>query len=65
MNNTNVEICLCLALLALTVTGLASAQACRQHGWDILSVGLTVLSAVCGGALLVSLAFLIAALVFA
>lgn len=65
MNTTSVEICLCLALLVLTVTGLASAQACRQHGWDILSVGLTVLSAVCGGALLVSLAFLIAALVFA
>lgn len=65
MNTTSVEICLCLALLALTVTGLASAQACRQHGWDILSVGLTVLSAVCGGTLLVSLTFLIAALVFA
>lgn len=65
MNTTSVEICLCLALLALTVTGLASAQACQQHGWDILSVGLTALSAVCGGTLLVSLTFLIAALVFA
>ena len=63
MNTTSVEICLCLALLALTVTDLASAQACRQHGWDILSVGLTVLSAVCGGALLVSLTFLISDLV--
>lgn len=65
MNSTSVEIFLCLALLVLTATGLAYAQACRQHGWDILSFGLTVLSAVCGGTLLVSLAFLVSALVFA
>ena len=65
MNTTSVEICLCLALLAVTVTGMASAQACRQHGWDILSVGLTVLSAVCGGTLLVSLTFLVSDLVIA
>lgn len=65
MNATSVEICLCLALLVLTVTGLASAQACRQHGWNILSVGLTALSAVCGGTLLVSLTFLVSDLVIA